>query len=294
VEICGVYRLHILYLIMVVTVLLRYAVPIIDTDIWWQMSYGRHFIEHGTLVLNHSIFSWSPSSNETIYCAWLAEIILFVIYELGGLKLLFVVRYFCLFLFILITVSISRKLKILEHPLVFFVILISVLMSEVGVYIKPEIFSYLYFLLMIAVWILIKVNRTDWRIGYLFPILILFWVNSHGAYVFGGLFLGLMFLGELLNRAYCPAMSLEPKVFKHLFFSLMLCIIAIFLTPYGLEYPFTIIQQLAELTLESEARQQLLSIAAYHSIFSRPASDFEFIFYLFTACIITGDSIVVR
>src|SRR5271157_1527495 len=42
-------------------ILLRYPVDGTDYDLWWQMALGRYYIAHHTLIMDHSIFSWTPT-----------------------------------------------------------------------------------------------------------------------------------------------------------------------------------------------------------------------------------------
>ena len=53
----------------------RFAQPIEDGDIFWHMIYGSQMVEHGPLRVGHSLFSWTPASNEMIYCAWTGELL---------------------------------------------------------------------------------------------------------------------------------------------------------------------------------------------------------------------------
>ena len=55
--------------------------PIVDGDIWFHMLYGKLMLENQSLLVDHSQFSWTPASNDTIYCAWLGQILYYLLYS---------------------------------------------------------------------------------------------------------------------------------------------------------------------------------------------------------------------
>ena len=210
-------------LLVLLTLAIRYAEPVRDGDLWWQMAYGRYLIEHRTLVVDHTGFTWTPAENPTIYCAWFAEIFLYLLYAAGDLPVLFAFRYACLLLFVLAVWCQARRLGVARHPLTWLICLLGVLMSQNAAYIKPEIFSYVYMTLTVLTWLRIKSEgEKARRTCYLFPVLMLLWVNSHGGFIFGAVFLLIMGLGEGLNVLLSPEEALPPSVRRHFLFSLFL------------------------------------------------------------------------
>jgi hypothetical protein len=284
--------LKIISFIILGTVLIRFAVPLVDTDLWWQMAYGRYFSLHDTLTLDHSIFTWSPSAQHASYNAWIAQVLLFQIYDLGGLELLFALRYAALLAFVAMGILTARKFGVLNYTITLPVVLISVLMSEVGVYLKPEIFSYFLFTVLVTVWSLSKMNPDAHRIVYLYPLIMLLWINTHGGFIFGGLFLGLIFIGEILNSKYSLKIAAGSKRLKHLSFSLAMCALTLVLTPYGIDYPLDLVDRLLAVSAENTARNSLFAIGAYKSIFYTPSSQMELIAYLLFAISLTTSLIL--
>ena len=61
-----------------------YAEPVMDGDLWFHLAYGRFMVENRTLVPDHTVFSWTPADNATIYCAWIPEITLYAIHAWAG------------------------------------------------------------------------------------------------------------------------------------------------------------------------------------------------------------------
>ncbi|MFH1143951.1 MAG: hypothetical protein V1774_05355, partial [Candidatus Eisenbacteria bacterium] len=131
-----------LALLILIAVAVEYAEPVRDGDLFWQMAYGRYFLQQRTLLPDDTIFSWTPADSGAIYCAWIPQILLYLIHQAGGLTPLFALRYLCLLIFVASVFWLARRMKVARHPLVGLVALLGVFMSESAAYIKPEIFSY--------------------------------------------------------------------------------------------------------------------------------------------------------
>lgn len=261
----------VLGLVTVITLAFRYAMPVRDGDLWFHMLYGKYFLENKTLVADHTIFSWTPSSNEIIYCTWLPDICFYLLHKTAGLPGIFSFRYLCLFSLVLASFLYARKLKISTHPLFWFMLLLAVLMSYTAAFDKPEILSFVYMTMVGWNWWHIRSSGEEaWKSCYLFPFVMLLWVNSHGGFVFGAVFLALVGLGELLNTWLSPQNILAPRIRKHLIIALLLAAITPLLTPYGYHYPLQFFNQ----QLASE-NVNYRNIGAYSAPFL-----FEDMFYL--------------
>jgi hypothetical protein len=263
-------------LLVLLTLAIRYAEPVRDGDLWWQMAYGRYLIEHRTLIPDHTVFTWTPADNPTIYCAWLSEIFLYLLYQAGNLPALFVFRYLCLLIFVLTVWLQARRLGVADHPMTWLICLLGVLMSQSAAFIKPEIFSYVLMTLTVLTWWHIRSSgKTAWRSCYLFPVLMVIWVNSHGGFIFGAVFLCVMGLGETLNAFCFPKEALSPRVLRHLVIALFLSGLAIFVTPYGWRYPAHLMPTLLGNSVESRR-----VIMAYASSLDSRAFKFHYATYL--------------
>ena len=262
--------------LVLLTLAIRYAEPVRDGDLWWQMAYGRYLIEHRTLVTDHSAFTWTPTENSRTYCAWLAEIFLYLLHAAGNLPVLFAFRYACLLLFVLAVWCRARRLGVARHPLTWLICLLGVLMSQNAAYIKPEIFSYVYMTWTVLVWLRIKSDGEKARRAcYLLPVLMLLWVNSHGGFIFGAVFLLVMGIGEGLNVLLSPEESLSPGVRRHFLLALFLSSLSLFATPYGWRYPGYLLSSLL-----SASESYFGAIEAYLSVLDPRASHFHYMSYL--------------
>ena len=268
--------------LVLLTLGIRFAEPVRDGDLWWQMAYGRYLIEHGALIPDHTVFTWTPADGSAIYCAWISEIFFYLLYQAGGLAALFAFRYLCLLIFVLAVWLQAHRLGVAGHPLTWLICLLGVLMSQSGAYIKPEIFSYVLMTMTVLTWWHVKSSgERAWRCCYLFPVLMVFWVNSHGGFIFGATFLLVMGLGEVLNAFFSPSEALPSRVRRHLFLGLFLSGLAIFVTPYGWRYPAYLIPSLLGKTAEG-----MRVIRAYVFTLDPVVAHFHYTSYLFLAALI--------
>ena len=260
--------------IVVITAAFRYALPLRDGDIWFHMLYGKYFLEHHTLIADHTIFSWTPSDNDTIYCNWLPDIFLYLLHKTTGLVGLFAFRYACLAVLVLGCFLFARRLRVATHPMTWFFCLLAVIMAYTGIWEKPEILSFTLMTLTAWNWWHIRSQGDQaWKNCYLFPLIMLVWVNSHGGFIFGCIFLLLIWLGEMANTWLSrPGNALSPRLRKHLTIALTMAACSIFLTPYGFRYPWQLLHRLLH---TEETLSSFGTIGAYRS-----PLDFEYAYGL--------------
>lgn len=256
------------------TLAIKYALPVRDGDLFWQMAYGRYLLEHKTLIPDHTIYSWTPTTSGHIYCAWIGEIVLYLIYQTAGLPLLFAFRYLCLLIVLVVLCLYALKLKLLKEPFVYLVALMVVIASNSGTYIKPEIFSLVLMSLMSGTYFYLKAGfKNLFDFGFLkgrehvlfynFPVIMLIWVNSHGGFIFGLFFVGIIVFGELLNYFFSSSEALSKKALKHLMIAACLTFLVTFLTPYFYSYHLNLLHEL----LNPERQTAFMTIEAYQSVF---------------------------
>jgi len=283
-----------LLLVLLATVGVRFAEPVGDGDLFWQMAYGRYLVEHTTLIPDHTAFSWTPSSNDTIYCSWTAELFFYGLYQVGGLPLIFAFRYGCILLTVWLLFDFSRRLSAREprlnwhsRPELFLYAVLMVLAGYVGTILKPEIFSLVCFHLLAWGYFRMKLEARDgaavvngrWLWGY--PLLMLFWVNTHGVFMFGLAALIVLCAGEWLNCKFAPELAL-PAAYLHKFtLSVAFSVGACFLTPYGYRYPLQLVRELLGMVGGTQSMGDAAayaSLAAHQKITDVPAFHFVPIF----------------
>jgi len=254
--------------------------PVQDGDLWWQMAYGREMIEKGTLIPDHGAYSWTPAATETIYCAWLPEIALHLLHEIGGLPALFLFRYLCTGILILLVLALARRLNVLGHPMTWFVCVLGLFMSQYAVHLKPQIMSHLLMCVAVFAWFRIKGGsgaRKRWC--YALPLVMLVWVNSHGYFLFAIAFLGLLWFGEELNAFLSRGIALPASILRHLRVSVALSCCATLVNPYGPAYVIQVIRLMAEGTPIDHMKYN----RDYDSIFSAEQQGTLYDIYLYVA-----------
>jgi tetratricopeptide (TPR) repeat protein len=267
------------------TLFVVYAEPVKDGDLWFHLAYARYMVENHTLIPDHTIFSWTPTVGDEIYCCWLPEIILYTLYQKFGLASLIAMRYLFVLVFVGAAALLAAKNRVLRHPLTWLVCLSGVLMAPAGIHIKPEIFSYVLMTCAVCVWLAVRRAGAQRRwLPYLFPVILLIWMNTHGGVVFGMTFLGALFLGEVLNGVLPWGERLPMHIRRHFFAALVLCAPVTLLTPYGWRYPLQLVQNLV---LNPQARlEDFSSVTAYLSIFDTLSSLHHFVDFFVLACIV--------
>jgi hypothetical protein len=127
--------------LLVVVIAVRFAQPIEDGDIFWHMAYGHQMLDRGTLVPDHSIYSWMPASNDTIYCTWLSDLLFLGVWKAFGPAGLFALRYAAILAVSALMVAFARRRGTLERPETWLASAIVVLTSAVATYSQPEMLS---------------------------------------------------------------------------------------------------------------------------------------------------------
>ncbi len=274
----------VLALITIITVAVRYALPVRDGDLFFHMLYGKYFLDNKTLIADHTIFSWTPSTNDTIYCTWLPDIFFYLLHKWAGFVGLFAFQYFCLFFFVFACFLFSRRLGLSAHPLVWLVTLIGVLLAYVAAYTKPEIFSFVLMTLLVWSWFRIRIEGNENPLWcYVLPVIMVGWVNSHGAFVFGFIFLVCAALGEVMNSRWSHGNILSARIQKHLWIGIGLTLLTPLINPYGWRYPY---QLFFDLLPTAENMAYNAKVASYIGTFSADIRYHSFALYANVAAVI--------
>lgn len=219
-----------------VLILLRNPVEQLDTDLWWQMALGKYYITHQTLIADHSIFSWTPTDPTWIYNTCLGGIVLYLFYSLMGgfglwtLQWLIFLGVFASFYFFLRLIQ--RRLDITSTTIIAAVGLVC---SLACCFYKPEIFSFLLFCWTGFIFFYVKLTRRIF-LFFLYPLIFVLWVNLHGAFVVGLVFLGILFAGEILNKNFFPKEAFTTKELTLFGSACFLSLAATLINPYGIDY----------------------------------------------------------
>ena len=260
------YYFYGLGLILLMTLVFRFASPVKDGDFFWHVQYGKYMVEHRTLVPDHTIYSWTSADNSAIKCNWIADIGLYLINQAGGLPLLFALRYLCFFILMGTIWIYAKKIKQEKDAFLFFVLIVVLLSSYGASFLKPEIISMLFFAFLSGIYFSVKSSLWGkWKTKpFLFyPVLFFLWANIHEVFIFGLVLLGLITVGELLNSRVSLKTAFSKDGIRHLVIGALLSLAAVFINPYGYQFIF----KFGHL-LTAQKNIGFQTVNAYQSIFT--------------------------
>lgn len=230
------------YLLVGLLLLVTTTTPFADGDVWWQMAYGREILQRRSVEFAHSMFSWTKLDDANVYCAPLGQLSLLAAFRTGGLWGLYLLRYVTIVGCVALAWSLARSRGLaarLETPL-----LLGLLISSLGpgTFLKPQLFSTGFLCLLAAGYFHFReknLHRAVWSL----PILFWLWLNVHGEALVGMAFCLAVLAGEGLATRLGRDNHLSPRSLMTLCGLLVASGAAYLLTPYGLEYPRSLLRQ---------------------------------------------------
>ena len=240
-----------------------------DTDIWWHLKYGEHFVKNYTLQIDHSIFSWTIANPDWKYVTWLASSLLYLFYTAAGFPGIFILHSFLFILIFVLYILYIRLIgKKLDIPDIFCMLLVA--LSANSPYIKPDSFTTLFF--AIAVFVYFYSKTASKSIFLLYIPLFLIWVNTHGGFIIGLFFITLTFMLEAVNYYLIKKSSLSKNSMKDLALSVFMSYAITAINPYGPQYISSIFRDL----YLSDYMEQSKYLYSFLSIWKQllPTSDF--------------------
>ena len=191
-----------------------------DPDIWGHLKFGQDIFT--TLsVPRHDFYSYSSYGANWFNHEWLSELIFYLIFKFAGSIGLVLFKYFMgtvVTFLVCKSVYINTKSKYLR--IIF--IALSLPLIGCGFTIRPQIFTYVFFTLLLFLIEGYEKNQRTWRL-YFIPLIFLFWVNLHGGFIAG---LSLFFF-------YCLYKLFSGKKPQLIVIILLLSLAATFINPYG-------------------------------------------------------------
>jgi hypothetical protein len=221
----------------VVAVAMFYDTTMVDADLWWHLAYGRYCVEHRALSVDHAAFSWTDTSATWVYVSWLGDIVFYLVHRVGGTAAL---RCLQVLAYAGIGVLFWRGRRDGDQrvwPTALLMALAAALVMEpYAVLLKNSLFSAVLCSSVLAVYLNARRGRGD-RF-WIWPLLFLAWVNSHGEVLLGTILLALLTGGELLLWWLGRPSSLTAASRRRLLLGAGLSLVALACTPEGLRLPF--------------------------------------------------------
>jgi hypothetical protein len=223
--------------LLIFIVAYRFAQPIEDGDVFWHMAYGAQMVDHHTLQVDHSPYTWMPASNNTIYCAWAGELLFLAVWKVFGIAGLFALRYGAVIAVLGLLALHARRCGVLARPETPLVMLVTVLASVAATNPKPEMLSLVLWHALVFCWFGLLLardrggNLLPWI--YAMPCLVLVWVNTHAVFLLAAPFLAIATITGLIR--------LPRREAGHMAKAAGLCLLATMINPYGPRYPIQLI-----------------------------------------------------
>lgn len=241
-------RLTIQRLAGIILFVLLFAMAVrvpIDTDTWWHIRSGEYIVEEKAIPKT-DLFSHTRYGHEWIDHGWGSQVILYAFYDLfggdgqpgdsGNIGL-------ALYMAALATLGMGFVYLMCEGNVYIraFVLVLGASAAAVFWSPRPQMFSFMLGALVLYLLHLYKRERID-RLWFI-PLIMIFWVNLHGGFAIGFIFLFGTIGGEIIGNLFNPE---DERVvrwnrLKKLLLVTVVSVLAIVVNPHGikmLSYPF--------------------------------------------------------
>lgn len=212
----------------------------------FSQDLGRHIaigkiITETKSIPKTNLFSFTNPSYLFINHHWLSEVVFYGIYSMFGGLGLQIIKIACIG--VALYIIYNFKFKIYNFKSVFLSYLICVPLLLDRIHIRPEIFGYVFFSILLVY----LLNKKQFHaLDYLGIFLIMMlWVNMHISFVFGIFVVGLIGIKIVID-----------KQFKSLFLLFASAISGLLLNPHGLFgvlYPFLIFRNYGYMIVENQS-----------------------------------------
>jgi hypothetical protein len=172
-------------------------VPRLDTDLWWHLKDGA-FIWHNGSVPTQDYMSFTFRGHAWTDHEWLAELLMYGLYSLGGL--------WALVIFYAVAITVTYGLVYLAmrqmgvHPMLALFVTAGAFMASSGSW-GPRIQMLSLFFLALYSLVLGQYLKSPRRaLLVALPAIMVIWANIHGGFVLGLVLIGATLVGEWLNR----------------------------------------------------------------------------------------------
>ena len=202
--------------------------PISDPDFWFHLRIGQFIVQH-VQVPRVEIFSCTNLGQPYVAHGWLSGVIFYLIYSHFGQNLL-------IFIFAVLTalafwIIFKRSSEHIFTRGMAVLLGVWTVLPNIGV--RPRVFTLLLATCYFQILSRYLTESDSKRLWWLVPLMVL-WVNLHGAFLIGLVFIGLTIAGVILDTwiGRQTAAVVWIRV-KPLLMVLVVCALAALINPYG-------------------------------------------------------------
>ena len=164
-----------------------------DADMWWHLRSGQVMVTQGH-ILTTDVFSYTRFGSAWTNVFWLADIGLYLLYQLGG--------FFALSLAVGILAALIMWILLKHSPGPFPLRMGLVLLASFGISAfmnpRPQVLSFL--LLAVLDFCLTRFKQNGRPAAWMLVTLFVLWANLHGGFFWGFLLLAAFIVGEVMNH----------------------------------------------------------------------------------------------
>jgi hypothetical protein len=201
-----------------------------DGDTGWHIKTGQWILQHGR-VPTHDLFSYTKPGQPWFAWEWAWDVLFALIHNSWGLA---GVGFATVLLLGAIAVLLYRLVVKAcgNEVLSFFVTAFALCGSSIHWLARPHLFSWLFFLGFLH--LMPALQRGSKAALVILPLLMVLWVNIHGAFLIGIALLLATACGEALETIFCQGGSLKTAYdrSRRLLQAATLCLAATFVNPY--------------------------------------------------------------
>ncbi|MGA2264136.1 MAG: hypothetical protein ABSH28_22215, partial [Acidobacteriota bacterium] len=173
--------------------------PLPMLDFWWHLKMGEVIVTTGSIPRT-DLFSFTAAGKPFIVQNWLADVLYYLVYRAGGLPLLVLLHALLLVAVMLPVYSLCRESTNKLRLSVLVTVIVSLTFFGNP---RPQVFSFVFFSLFY--WVLEGYRHQRRDFLWILPILMLLWVNLHGAFVVGLGLIALYLCSEALRHLLDPS-----------------------------------------------------------------------------------------
>jgi len=150
-------------------------------DTWFHLKEGELYVTTGSLPAQDP-FAFTTHGRVWIKYSWLADVLFYLVYAVGGIPGLILLRLAFLFAIAGLLYFLLRGCGLPPVAAILLVFVAS-LALRFRLFVRPELITFLFLLATMAVLLRLR-TAPPWTAYTLVPLFIM-WVNVHGSYVFG-------------------------------------------------------------------------------------------------------------
>jgi hypothetical protein len=165
-------------------------------DFWWHLKIGEIIVSTRTLPRT-DLFSFTAAGNPFILQNWLVEIVYYLVYRVGGLSTLVALNSVLLVSALIPVYHLCRRATSHLRVSVLAALIPAISLLYFGS-VRTQVFSFVLF--SVYYWVLTQYRNKRRDVVWVLPLLMVVWVNLHGAFILGIGLVVIFLVVEAVNR----------------------------------------------------------------------------------------------